>query len=62
LVFQEKIGFTLKRKRQALSDYLNAHRFFKREVWEDEVIALERSRADVYDISVEGSHRYAAAA
>jgi len=61
LVFQEKIGFTLKRKRQALSDYLNAHRFFKREVWEDEVIALERSRADVYDISVEGSHRYAAA-
>lgn len=60
-VFQDKIGFGLTRKRQVLSNYLNAHRFFKQEKWEDEVVALERGRADVYDISVEGSHRYAAA-
>lgn len=61
LVFQEKLGFGLTRKRQLLADYLNAHRFFKREAWEDEIIALERGYADVYDISVAGSHRYAAA-
>nr|BAL58630.1 stage V sporulation protein R [Candidatus Acetothermum autotrophicum] len=61
MAFQQKIGFGLSRKRQALSDYLNAHRFFKRESWEDEIVALERDHADVYDISVEGSHRYAAA-
>ncbi|MCS6902968.1 MAG: SpoVR family protein [Candidatus Bipolaricaulota bacterium] len=60
-VFHEKIGFGLARKRQALSNYLSAHRFFKQEQWEDEIVALERGYADVYDISVEGSHRYAAA-
>lgn len=61
IVFQEKVGFGLTRKRQMLSNYLNAHRFFKREDWEDEIVALERGSADVYDISVEGSHQYAAA-
>ena len=31
------------------------------EHWQDEVVALERRRANVYDISVERTHRYAAA-
>jgi stage V sporulation protein R len=28
--------------------------------WDDEIIAVERRRADVYDISVQDTHRYAA--
>ena len=34
--------------------------WFKEETWEDEIVAIERGRADVYDISVEETHRYAA--
>lgn len=59
--FAEEIGFGLTRKQRALDAYVEGHRWFKEEVWEDEVVSLEPSRADVYDISVEGTHRYAAA-
>jgi len=59
--FQREIGFGLDRKRVALSDYVSQRRWFKKEKWEDEVVAIEHGRADVYDISVEGTHRYAAA-
>ena len=58
--FQQSIGFGLTRKQQALAEYLTAHRWFKREEWTDEVVALERRRGAVYDISVEETHRYAA--
>ena len=60
-VFYEEIGFGLARKQEALRHYLAAHHFFKREEWVDEIVAIERTRADVYDLSVEGTHRYAAA-
>jgi stage V sporulation protein R len=60
-VFAEKIGFGLVRKQRALAKYVNDHRWFLEERWEDEVVALERGRADVYDISVRDSHRYAGA-
>ncbi len=59
-VFAERIGFGLARKQQALEDYLSAHSWFKPETWDDEVVSLERGRADVYDISVTETHRYAA--
>ena len=59
-LFAEKIGFGLERKRQALSAYLNAHSWFKAEEWTDQVVAIEHDHADVYDISVEETHRYAA--
>ena len=35
-------------------------RYFKEEPRDDEIVAIERRRADVYDVSVEGTHRYAA--
>lgn len=60
-VFAEKVGFGLARKQGALERYVAEHAFFKEERWTDEVVSLEAGRGDVYDISVERSHRYAAA-
>jgi stage V sporulation protein R len=60
-VFAEKIGFGLARKQKALEDYVSGHRWFVEEKWEDEVVSIEHGRGDVYDISVEETHRYAAA-
>jgi stage V sporulation protein R len=60
-VFAEKIGFGLARKQKALEDYVHGHRWFLEEKWEDEIVSIEHGRADVYDISVEETHRYAAA-
>jgi stage V sporulation protein R len=59
-VFAEKIGFGLERKQQRLRLYIDTHRWFREERWEDEVVSIEHGRGDVYDISVEETHRYAA--
>lgn len=59
-VFEQQISFGLTRKQQALRRYLADHQWFKREDWSDEVVSIEHGRADVYDISVETTHRYAA--
>lgn len=59
--FAEEIGFGLVRKQEALEAYLASKRWLKRERWEDEVVSIEHGRGDVYDISVEDTHRYAAA-
>jgi stage V sporulation protein R len=59
--FAEKVGFNLERKQRALEYYVSSHSWFKAEAWEDEVVSLGRGRADVYDISVAETHRYAAA-
>jgi len=58
--FAERIGFGLVRKQKALRAYVRAHAWFKEETWDDEVVSLEPGRADVYDITVEETHRYAA--
>jgi stage V sporulation protein R len=58
--FYMQIGFGLSRKRAALGAYIENRRWFKREEWTDEIVSIEHGRADVYDISVEGTHRYAA--
>ncbi len=58
--FLDQIGFGLLRKQEALQRYVADRRWFKREDWHDEIVAIERGRADVYDISVEETHRYAA--
>jgi len=60
-VFLHEIGFGLDRKQAALNEYVTQRRWFKAEKWEDEIVSIEHGRADVYDISVEGTHRYAAA-
>jgi stage V sporulation protein R len=60
VVFQQEIGFGLQRKQKALQMYVEDRQWFKREEWADEIVAIERRHADVYDISVEETHRYAA--
>ena len=59
--YAERIGFGLRRKQEALETHLERAKWFCREKWEDEVVSLERGRGDVYDITVEETHRYAAA-
>ncbi|HEY0601502.1 MAG TPA: SpoVR family protein [Herpetosiphonaceae bacterium] len=59
-VFRDEIGFGLERKQEKLRQYIDEHQWFKREEWSDEIVAIERGRATVYDISVEETHRYAA--
>jgi stage V sporulation protein R len=58
--FYMQVGFGLERKQAALAQYIDDHRWFKEEEWFDEIVAIEHGRADVYDISVDVSHRYAA--
>ena len=59
--FRERIGFGLERENEALDAYIAARKQWKRERWDDVVVGLERGRGDVWDISVETTHRYAAA-
>lgn len=59
-LFADEIGFGLNRKQAALRKYLAEHQFFKSEVWTDRVVSLKAGRADVYDVSVRETHRYAA--
>jgi len=59
-VFAQEIGFSLTRKRENLAQYLANHRWFLKEDPADEVIGIEQSVADVYDITVDRSHRYVA--
>jgi stage V sporulation protein R len=59
--FSEQIGFNLERKQDALRRYVSDRRWFKRERASDEIVSIEHGSADVYDITVEETHRYAAA-
>ncbi|GHO43375.1 SpoVR family protein [Ktedonospora formicarum] len=59
-VFAQEIGFSLGRKQDKLCQYLRSHRWFVKEDPTDEVVSVEHGVADVYDITVEESHRYIA--
>src|SRR5438445_8172152 len=59
-IFAYSIGFGLSRKMDALFQYVFKRKWFKKQEWTDEVVSIEHGRADVYDISVEETHRYAA--
>jgi stage V sporulation protein R len=59
-VFAEEIGFGLTRKRENLDQYLASHQWFIKEDPADEVVSIEHDVADVYDITVDRSHRYVA--
>jgi stage V sporulation protein R len=59
-VFTQEIGFGLARKRENLDQYLANHRWFLKEDPIDEVVSIEHDMADVYDITVDRSHRYVA--
>lgn len=58
--FAEQIGFRLPHTQAHLTHALAQAGAATREDWSDAVVALEQRRADVYDISVETTHRYAA--
>jgi stage V sporulation protein R len=59
-LFADEINFGLARKREKLDGYLASHRWFLKEDPTDEVVSIEHGVADVYDITVENSHRYVA--
>ncbi len=59
-VFAEEIGFGLIRKRENLHKYVTSHKWFFKEDTIDEVVSIEHDVADVYDITVDRSHRYVA--
>lgn len=59
-VFAREIGFDLVRKQKKLEQYLNNHQWFCAEDPNDEVVSIEQGVADVYDITVDRSHRYVA--
>jgi stage V sporulation protein R len=61
-VFKEEIGFDLEVQRAALERYVNGPAGSAEEVWEDTIAVVIKpyDRADVYDISVAETHRYAA--
>ncbi|HET6252102.1 MAG TPA: SpoVR family protein [Tepidisphaeraceae bacterium] len=60
ILFANEIGFGLSRKQKALQTYIDEHHWYKEESWDDEIVAVESRVADVYDISVAETHRYAA--
>ncbi len=59
-LFAKEINFGLARKRVLLEQYLSDHQWFRREDAMDEVVSVEHAVADVYDITVDHSHRYVA--
>ncbi|MGH9769772.1 MAG: SpoVR family protein [Blastocatellia bacterium] len=58
--FFDEIGFSLKRKQEALREYVESHRWFKQEDPTDEIVSIEHGCADVYDITVDEKHAYVA--
>ncbi len=59
-LFLHEVGFGLERKQGALREYVERHRWFKKEEIGDEVVAIEYGCADVYDITVDEKHAYVA--
>jgi len=59
-VYAQEIGFGLARKRENLRQYLTGHKWFRKEDPIDEVVSIEHGTADVYDITVDRTHRYIA--
>jgi len=58
--FADEIGFGYDEKSDALSRYLDELAWFETESWTDEITQTETGTRDVFDISVEETHRYAA--
>jgi len=60
-LFADDIGFGYPEKRAELRTYLDDLAWFEDESWTDEVTSTSAGMGTVYDISVEETHRYAAA-
>jgi stage V sporulation protein R len=59
-IFAQEIGFRLARKQANVERYVTSHCWFLKENPIDEVVSIEHDVADVYDITVDRSHRYVA--
>src|SRR5207247_6477108 len=59
-LFAQEINFGLDRKRDILAQHVDSHRWFRKEDPADEVVSIEHDVADVYDITVDRTHRYVA--
>ena len=59
-IFEREIGFGLVREKANLRTYLARHQWFKVEDPTDEIVGIEHGVADVYDITVDRTHRYIA--
>jgi stage V sporulation protein R len=59
-IFGDRVGFGLARKQSALDNYIQTHHWYKQDEWNDQIVSIQRGTADVYDVSVEQTHRYAA--
>src|SRR5437588_10867300 len=57
-VFAEEIGFSLARKQEKLQQYVTNRKLFLKKDPTDEVVSIEHSVADVYDITVVRSESY----
>jgi len=60
-LFESEIGFGYPDKADELRSYLEELSWFESQQWTDEIVAITTGTGDVYDISVEETHRYAAA-
>src|SRR5262249_34268679 len=58
--FEREIGFGLARKQEKLREYLASHQWVLQEKPYDVVESIEQGMADVYDITVDRTHRYIA--
>jgi len=59
--FDEEIGYSYPSKDANLTAYLDDLTWFETERWTDEIVDVSHGTGDVYDISVEETHRYAGA-
>ncbi|MBI4748836.1 MAG: SpoVR family protein [Acidobacteria bacterium] len=58
--FLDEIGFSLSRKQQGLTEYVECRQWFRKEDFTDEIVSIEPGCADVYDITVATKHAYVA--
>jgi stage V sporulation protein R len=58
--YAKEIGFGIVRKQQALEVFLDSHIQWKCESENDEIVSIDVGVQDVYDFTVENTHRYVA--
>lgn len=60
-IFYKEIGFGLRRKQVALKKYIDDHKFFKKDIWTEEITSVSSvGKGTVYDITVDDTHKYVA--
>jgi stage V sporulation protein R len=59
-IFKDEIGFNLKRKQSRLNDFINNKKWFSKVKNVVKITNIEYDTGEVYDFTVENSHRYKA--